>query len=401
VNGTAASNGEGLRVAFVVYQRRWTGAALSMLGLLDGLPAHGVLPHVVIQRGSPITSAISARQVPLAQFPLRRWMEPRVSALWPVQALGRMGSNLVGLPGVLRQLRAWDVDVIVTNTSAVPVGAFAAALLHTPHVWIVREFGLVDSGSRHDFGRRVFDFWLRRATRVIAVSEAVRLAVLDGLPPERVDVIHNGVAFAPDFATLLQRARAERRDPDRFTFLVAGRIQPQKGQETAIRALARLAPEFPEVRLEIVGDGETRNVERCRALVEKLALRERVTFRGHVADPWPYFVRADAVLMCSVSEAMGRVTAEAMATGRPVIGHATGGTSELIRDGQTGLLYSGDDEALAASMRRVLERPEWRRQLGEQAWRDARERFTIERYAGSVAHSLRQALAGRNGQRRQ
>jgi glycosyltransferase involved in cell wall biosynthesis len=142
-------------------------------------------------------------------------------------------------------------------------------------------------------------------------------------------------------------------------------------------------------------------VERCRALVEKLALRERVTFRGHVADPWPYFVRADAVLMCSVSEAMGRVTAEAMATGRPVIGHATGGTSELIRDGQTGLLYSGDDEALAASMRRVLERPEWRRQLGEQAWRDARERFTIERYAGSVAHSLRQALAGRNGQRRQ
>jgi hypothetical protein len=49
----------------------------------------------------------------------------------------------------------------------------------------------------------------------------------------------------------------------------------------------------------------------------------------------------------------------------------------------------------------VLEQPERRRQLGEQAWRDARERFTIERYAGSVARSLREALADRSGHAQQ
>ncbi len=85
-----------------------------------------------------------------------------------------------------------------------------------------------------------------------------------------------------------------------------------------------------------------------------------------------------------------------MAAGRPVIGHAAGGTSELIRHEQTGLLYSGGDEALAACMRRVLKRPDWVRQLGAQAWRDARERFTIERYAERVAASLRTAAAGRS-----
>lgn len=393
MNRTPDPAREGLRVAFISYQRRWTGAALSLFGLLDGLPAHDIVPHVVIQTGSPIAPAISGRRVPLAQLPIRRWMEPRGSALWPVQALGRMARNLGSLPGLLRRLRAWQIDVIVTNSSILPVGAFAAALLGRPHVWIVREFGLADSGSRHDLGRGLFDFWLRRSTRIIAVSEAVRRAVLRGVPPERVDVIHNGVAFAADFATLRQRAWAERRDPGRYTFLLAGRIQPQKGQDTAIRALARLAAEFPGARLEIVGDGDTRNVERCKALTDGLGLRERIAFRGHVADPWPYFVRADAVLMCSVSEAMGRVTTEAMAAGRPVIGRATGGTPELIRHAQTGLLYSGGDDALAASMRRLLEQPDWGRQLGEAAWRDARERFTIERYAESVAGSLRAAVA--------
>jgi glycosyltransferase involved in cell wall biosynthesis len=395
VNRTPDPVRDGLRVAFVSYQRRWTGAALSLFGLLDGLPAHDIVPHVVIQTGSPIAPAISGRRVPLAQLPIRRWMEPRQSARWPVQALGRMAWNLGSLPGVLRRLRAWRIDVIVTNGSILPVGAFAAAVLGRPHVWIIREFGLVDSGSHHDFGRGLFDFWLRRSTRIIAVSKAVRRAVLDGFPPERVDVIHNGVAFAADFATLLQRARAEQRDPGRYTFLLAGRIQPQKGQDTAIRALARVAAEFPEARLEIVGDGDTPNVEHCRALADGLGLGERVAFHGHVADPWPHFLHADAVLMCSVSEAMGRVTAEAMAAGRPVIGHATGGTPELIQHGQTGLLYSGGVDALAASMRRLLEQPAWGRHLGEAAWRDARERFTIERYAESVAGSLRAAVAQR------
>jgi hypothetical protein len=92
---------------------------------------------------------------------------------------------------------------------------------------------------------------------------------------------------------------------------------------------------------------------------------------------------------------MGRVTAEAMAASRPVIGHAAGGTPELIQHGQTGLLYSGGVDALAASMRRLLEQPAWGRQLGEAAWRDARERFTIERYAESVAGSLRASVAQR------
>jgi glycosyltransferase involved in cell wall biosynthesis len=385
--------GADLRLAFVAIQRRWTGAALSLLGLVDGLPAHGLVPHVVLQTGSPVAAAVLGRGVPLAQLPMRRWMEPRTTALWPAQALGRLAVNLACLPGLLRQLRAWQVDLIVTNGSIQPLGAFAAALLGRPHVWIVREFGLLDYDSPPDFGRPVFEYWLRRAAGVIAVSEAVRRVVLGNLPPERVDVIHNGVAFAAELDTLRSRAREQRREDGRFTFLLIGRIRPKKGQESAIRAFSRVAGRFPGARLEIVGSGEAADVQRCRALVDDLGLAGRVELRDYVADPWPCFLRADAVLMCSEWEAMGRVTAEAMAAGRPVIGHDRGGTSELIRHEQTGLLYRGGDEALADCMRRFLEAPAWVRELGEQAWQDARERFTIERYASRVAAVLRAAAA--------
>jgi glycosyltransferase involved in cell wall biosynthesis len=323
-------------------------------------------------------------------------MEPRESWLWPAQALGRLAVNLGSLPRLLRQLRAWRIDVVVTNNSILPVGAFAAARLGRPHVWIIREFGSADYPP--DFGRASFDFWLRRATRVIAISEALRRGPLARLPPERVEVIPNGVARAADFATLRQRALAEPRDPGRFTFLLMGRILPAKGQEVAIRALARLAPEFPAARLELVGGGEARHVARCRTLVAQLGLGDRVALRDWADDPWPHFLRADAVLMCSASEGMGRVTAEAMAAGRPVIGHATGGTPELIRHEETGLLYTGSDEPLAAAMRRFLEEPDWVRRLGDQAWQDARERFTLETCADRVARCLRAAAAQTAGQ---
>ena len=69
-----------------------------------------------------------------------------------------------------------------------------------------------------------------------------------------------------------------------------------------------------------------------------------------MADPYQVYRAADVVLMCSKFEAMGRTTAEAMATCRPVIGNNQGATPELIEHGHTGLLYQGDSESLAAQM---------------------------------------------------
>jgi glycosyltransferase involved in cell wall biosynthesis len=121
-----------------------------------------------------------------------------------------------------------------------------------------------------------------------------------------------------------------------------------------------LAARRPGVRLLLVGGaggtGDQGYMDGCRALAAELGVQDRVEFWGYVPDPERAFLAADVALMCSRSEAMGRVTAEAMSACRPVIGFDAGGTSELIDHGRTGLLY-GDPESLVECMLRYASDP--------------------------------------------
>jgi glycosyltransferase involved in cell wall biosynthesis len=97
--------------------------------------------------------------------------------------------------------------------------------------------------------------------------------------------------------------------------------------------------------------------------------------------------------MCSRNEAMGRVTVEAMGSGLPVIGHASGGTPELLEDGRTGLLYPGGAEELAERMNTLVTNRAMARDLGNNGMLSAMERFNVERYASEVLEVYRSVLS--------
>jgi glycosyltransferase involved in cell wall biosynthesis len=150
------------------------------------------------------------------------------------------------------------------------------------------------------------------------------------------------------------------------------------------------------VRLIIVGGAASRHHSyeaECRTLADKLRVTQKVDWRGYLDDPTPAYVQSDAALMCSRQEGMGRVTAEAMAACRPVIGNDSGGTSELIEPEQTGLLYKDDPEDLTRCMARFVDDPAWAASLGEEAWRVARARYSIETYADRVYDVLRNVVS--------
>ena len=109
----------------------------------------------------------------------------------------------------------------------------------------------------------------------------------------------------------------------------------------------------------------------------------------------PAIRAADVVLMCSRFESFGRVTVEAMLAGKPVIGAASGGTAELIQDGETGLLYEpGNHDELAMKIEYLFEHPEKRLQLGAAARVWATGRFAQQRYAREV-HDLLTGVVAR------
>lgn len=123
-------------------------------------------------------------------------------------------------------------------------------------------------------------------------------------------------------------------------------------------------------------------------------LEQRVRFIGYVENPIPYIRMADVVLVCSRWEAFGRATVEAMLTGKPIIATAnSGGTTELIHNGKTGLLYeAGDHVELADKIQHLYQSPEEGARLGTAAHIWATGRFTQQRYAKEVLNLLSEAL---------
>ena len=216
---------------------------------------------------------------------------------------------------------------------------------------------------------------------VSCVEEEEQFRRLYGDPQGRLEIIAPGVEhafFAPGDRTGARRALGL--SNDRPVVLFVGRIQPLKGPDVAIRALAELVR--ADTQLLIVGgasgaDGDVETA-RAHALVDELGLHDRVSF----IEPQPhhilstYYRASDVVLAPSRSESFGLVALEAAACGIPVVASAVGGLLSLVDDGRTGRLIEGRDPGdYARAIDEILGHPELAASMGAAAVERAR-RYT-------------------------
>jgi glycosyltransferase involved in cell wall biosynthesis len=170
--------------------------------------------------------------------------------------------------------------------------------------------------------------------------------------------------------------------PERWAWrlLYAGRVVPDKGIATAIKALPLLPA---EATLDVDGYGAPEVIDELTALARDLGVSDRVTFgrspRSALAGVYRY---ADVVLFPSEwAEPFGLVPLEAMARGTPVVATGTGGSGEFLHDGVNCLLFPpGDPAALAHAVSRLAGDVELRRRIAEGGSRTAGE-MTMDRYA--------------------
>jgi len=387
-----------LRITFLTHYTELYGANLSLLNLIEGLSAFGVQARVVCPDEGDLLGALDRRGVPAAVVPFEWWVSTRRT---PAAAATRLYRNLRPLRAITRRMTDWGTDLVYSNSSVFAVGALAAADLGLPHVWHLREFGRRDYDLWPDFGSRLAGLAFASADATVCVSHALKLALLGRVERPNVRVVYNGVAPEAVFDERRRAADAARGREQPFTFVLVGRFRESKGQHVAIRAFAQVAARFPGVRLLLVGGaggtGDQAYFDHCRALVAELGVADKAEFWGYIPDPERAFLAADAALMCSRNEAMGRVTVEAMAACRPVIGYDAGGTSELIEHDRTGLLYHGGPEALAKCMARYATNPDAARRHGEAGWAGARRRHSTETYAAQIHEVLRGVRERRGG----
>jgi len=155
-----------------------------------------------------------------------------------------------------------------------------------------------------------------------------------------------------------------------------GRLDRVKGFDLLISAFAKLADDFPDWSLLILGEGPERNV--LEKEIDDLSLQQRVQLCGFIKQPIEIMQSASIVVQPSRFEGFPNALLEAMACGCPAIATHEAGDM-LIKDGVNGLLIPADDvDALFKALKRLIENPQLRKSLGEEAI-EVRETFSEER----------------------
>lgn len=369
-----------MKILFVAHTAHKYGASRSLLAMMEGLSARGVSCRVVLPKDGPFTEDLQTCGIPYDIVPFKWWATNRKS---PIKRWLRMISHHVSALAIARTAAAWGADVIHTNSSVTPVGAFAARRAGIPHVWHVREYGEEDYSLTYDRGFvKSVELMANLSYQLVIISEALAKKYGPYVAPEQRQVVYNPIALHQSNVTSPPTAEG-RSVPQLVTI---GFMHPGKGIEDAILAIAHLLEQGREVTLNIVGDGDPAYAASLKRLAQQYNAAEHVSFLGYLDDPGAVMQSADAVLVCSRSEAFGRVTIEGMLHEKPIIAARAGASSELVTEKVNGLLYDpGVSDQLAAAIAYLLDHPQEAQEMGRNGYRYASETFTIERHVDAMA----------------
>ena len=385
-----------MRICFILHSSGKGGAERVNLELIEGLEKKGIQCFAILPSDGPLIKELKKRNVPLKVIKYKLWMREEGSPLW--KRVGRLILNMIKTVPVVRQVKKWKVDVVYSNTITICVGAFAAKLLHLPHIWHIHEFGYEDYRLCFDLGNKIALRIMNQLSDVFIVSsKAVMEKYRKFFPDRKIKLIYYAVCVTNESSCKILKIKKQLQEASGIKCMVVGSLHKGKYQEDAIRAIGKLIDEEIDVRLYIVGEGQSKYKQYLESLIIRDDLENHVQFLGYIDNSFPVMQQADILLMCSRKEAFGRVTVEGMKAGKPVIGAGSGGTKELIIDHYNGFLYTfGDYHELAEKVKYLCQHPDEARQMGENGKQWALEKFNIEHYTEEVLTVLRRLIDKKN-----
>ena len=366
------------RILFVTHVGDPGGAEFKMMAIARTMPESAEV--LLLQHGS--------LEGLLRDAGIRSSVMPMAANARAVRREGGWLHILRAIPGSLKTVRllaakarGHDLVVCFSQKSFV-LASLAKPFMRRPILWFMND---ILSAEHFNPALIRMLIWLSRfsANGVALVSqESFNAWLRAGGRRAGVTVVVSGIDPAQitrQLGNSAQVAEFRRRFSPEGRPLVGmfGRICRWKGQDVFLRALALV----PDARGVIAGAAlfEEQEFEReLHDLARELGISDRVTFAGHVDDAMTLMAACDVIAHCSTApEPSGRVIAEAMFAGTPVIGSDAGGVPEFIDHGETGQLTPlNDPQALAAAIRRYLDNPDWSREVAAKARRRAEEKFT-------------------------
>jgi glycosyltransferase involved in cell wall biosynthesis len=385
INALMVSHGESLS----------GGAERSLLEVARGLVADGrVVPTVTVPEEGPLEAALRESGIRVVVVPTPFWAPYGSGVLAAPSHVGRLYKRARVMARTLRYVHVWlrvlrdeRPDVVMTNTVTPAAPALAAKTVGIPHVWMIHEFLTLDHGLEYALGEPLSQRIVGTlSARVIVNSEVVGRHFSPPIPARKLVV-----AYPPVEVSTVGPNDVE---SGPLRLLLLGRQTTSKGSALAVEALGLLrdCPDRPILRL--VGWISEEFRAELEALANLHGVADRIEIMGGTDEPFKAIEWANALLMCSSHEAFGRVTAEALKCGRPVVGSRSGGTPEIVTDGDDGLLFHpGNATDLAAAVGRLAGDKRLLRRLGERAQERNADRFTLREHVGIVVETM-QAVTG-------
>lgn len=373
---------------------------LQLLPLLSGVQRvtldelerldDGAERWLLCQELGPLTEGAQASGARVVTVP------PLVREIHPLQ-------DLKALWQLWRCFRRERFDVVHTHSSKTGVlGRLAARLAGVPCI-VHTVHGFAFPAAKSRLQRRVFHAmeWLggRCSHQVICLHEEDAHICREqlGLPADKVVVLANGIDVGK-FRPLIEGEDrpALRRSlglPEgRQLILMVGRLWEQKNPSCLVDAYRRLwASGDPGADLVLVGDGELQ--PELAKVVQEAGLAEHVHFLGWRTDTPELLRSSDIFVLPSRWEGMPLAILEAMGSGLPVVVSDIPGNRHLVEDGAQGLLFpTEDDQALAASLRRLIDEQELRQQLGRAGRQKVAAEHDVQHRVAQMSALYRQVL---------
>lgn len=367
------------RVLYVIQTDDYSGAETAQRPVLraDGDALVACPP------ASEVDDWLRAADIATIALPFRR-LRHSGGGWETVRSVGRGLAAARDLRRILRRHRERDI-VYCLSIRAGLLASVASVGLRRRVVWVVPDYLPPPP--------------LRAAVRCVAMttcdallplSEAIAADVVGRSRRlrSRTTVVHPGVDERA-LAVTATRPGAPRA-------AIVGHVSPLKRTDLALDITRRVRATIPDFTLEVIGRAQYRDEDFAfeRHLRERAehdeSLRGGVRFHGKMRDVGDVLATCGLLVHCRDDEPFGMVLIEAMAAGLPVVAPARGGPVEIVVDGVTGLLYPpGDAVAAAAAVVRIVQDPDFARQLGEAGRHRIESLFDATRMVDAVHTALR------------
>jgi glycosyltransferase involved in cell wall biosynthesis len=369
-----------MRILQISSATSFAGGERHVVDVTNALAARGHELFAALRPNSPLTSHLHIPGQNIKTLPLRNALDAQSARQ---------------LSHILAQSR---IDIVHAHMARDYSVAAYAVRRHPSAKLVVTRHVLFPLNRLH---KRTLSY----ASRIVAVSSAVgrQLTAQKLFEPQKIVVIRNGINADKfiNMKTTLDRTSNLRTlgIPDDCLLVGSiGELRALKRHDDFIRAAALVAAKVPSAHFVIAGvDTSTTGevLKQLEALVVAHGLRERIHFLGWLDDAAPLLGSMDLFVSASETESFGLAIAEAMASGTAVVSTATEGASELIVEGETGLLVPiGDVERMANAISSLLLDEHKRQQFGIEGQRVVSKEFSLDRMVDELEGVYNSILAG-------